>query len=174
MRVAETERLELRHLTADDAGALAAVFCDPEVMHYSDGVQTPAWVPSWAAEMIDACYPAWGFGIWAALERATGVLVGYCGLSRFPGRCEADEAELGFRLARAYWGRGYATEAAAAALDHGVNALRPRRVIAIVDPENLASLQLVQKIGMTFEGEITFAGYTHPDHVYVTEDAASS
>lgn len=55
MRVAETERLELRHLTADDAGALAAVFCDPEVMHYSDGVQTPAWVPSWVAEMIDAC-----------------------------------------------------------------------------------------------------------------------
>lgn len=167
MLVAETERLMLRHFAAADACALEAVFCSPEVMRYGDGVQTPKWIRAWVAEMIDGWYATWGFGMWAIVEQATGDVIGYCGVSRFPSRCGRDEAELGYRLARVHWGRGYATEAAGAVRDHGLYTLRVPRIIAVIDPANGASVRVAVKIGMRFEREITFDGYTHPDHLYV-------
>lgn len=169
MTVAETERLVLRHLTAGDAGAMDAIFCDAEVMRCSDGVQTPEWVRAWIATMIDECYLMWGFGFWAIIEKVSRKAIGCCGLSRFRNRCDSDEAELGFRLARPYWDRGFATEVALAARDHGPNTLRLARIVAIIDPENTASVRVAQKIGMGFEREIMFANHTHPDHLYVVQ-----
>lgn len=166
MHVIETERLALRHLSAADARALEAVFCDPEVMRYSGGLQSPALVWGWVAEMIEVHYPAWGFGIWAVVEKAEGAVIGYCGLERSPGRCGPDEAEIGYRLAHAAWGRGYGSEAAAAVCDHGLGTLGLTRIVAIIDPGNAASLRVALKIGMCYQREVMFEGYTHPDHVY--------
>jgi hypothetical protein len=108
----------------------------------------------------------WGFGMWAVLEKATCDVIGYVGLSRFPNRCGPNEAELGFRLACPYWGRGYATEAAMAARDYALHRLLLPRLIAMIDPDNVASVRVAEKIGMTLESEIMFHGYTHPDHLY--------
>jgi len=166
MLVTKTARLVIRHFAIDDAGAMEAVFCDPEVMRYSeDGVQPPQFVHVWVANTIDY-YPMWGFGMWAVIEKETRDLIGYAGLSRFPNRCGPNEVELGFRLARPYWGRGYATEAATATCDYALHKLRLPRIIAMIDPDNVASVRVAEKIGMTFEREIMFRGYTHPDHVY--------
>ena len=117
MPVAETERLILRCFNAGDAEAMEVVFCCPEVMRYSDGMQSPEWVRAWIAEMIEAKGSGLGLNTWAIVEKSAGEVIGYCGLSRCPERCGADETELGYRLARARWGRGFASEAARAVRD---------------------------------------------------------
>ncbi len=88
---------------------MTRLFGDPEVMKYSDGVKSPQWVDAWIARWIDELYPTWRFGMWPIIEKSTGTTIGYCGLSRFPNRCAKNETEIGFRLARTYWGQGFAT-----------------------------------------------------------------
>ena len=174
MPVAETKRLILRPVRAGDAAGLEAVFCCPEVMRFSEGVKNPAWVRAWIGRMIEERYPTWGFGLWSVVRRADERVIGYCGLMRLAGRCDRDEAELGFRLAKDVWGRGYATEAAAAACNHGLQRLALPRVIAIVDPENRASIRILEKIGMTYERDVMFDGYSHPDRLYATSSRGPS
>jgi RimJ/RimL family protein N-acetyltransferase len=100
-------------------------------------------------------------------------VIGYCGLSRFPGRCAAGDTEIGFRLARPFWGRGFATEAARAVRDHAFDTLALPRLIAIIDPGNLASIRVAEKIGMRYEKDVSFEGYTHPDRLYALERPAA-
>ena len=167
MVITESARLAIRRVMPEDAAAFQGVFCSPEVMRYSDGLRTPAWVRDWISRLTDELYARWGFGPWAVVTRTDDRVIGYCGLTREAGRCGDEEAELGFRLIRASWGRGYASEAAAAACGHGLGDLGLARIVAIIDPGNVASLRVAQKIGMTYEREITFPGYGHPDHLYV-------
>ncbi len=77
---------------------------------------------------------------------------------------------LGYRLARATWGQGYASEAVTATLNYGFNVLGLRRIVATIDPNNVASVRVAQKAGMVYEQNVMYEGYTHPDHVYVLED----
>lgn len=172
MIVAETERLILRRLTMDDLPAMETVGCDPEVMKYSDGVLQPAGVKHLLNDTIRNQYGKHGFGPWAVVVRKDGAVAGYCGLSRELDRCGDDEGELGYRLARAYWGNGYATEAARAAIDAGFAMFGLARVVAIVDPANTASVAVLGKLGMAYEREITFPWYDHPDHVYAAVNPA--
>lgn len=171
MLIAQTPRLTLRHFRPDDAGAMDAVFGDPEVMRFGDGVRPPDWVRAWVASWPDEHYPRWGFGAWAVVDNPTSAVIGYCGLTRFPGRCAPGEAEIGFRIARAHWGRGLATEAARAALDHAFAALRLPRLIALVDPANVKSIRVVEKLGMRYERDAMLPGYDHPDRVYAVDRA---
>jgi len=100
--------------------------------------------------------------------------MGYCGLFYFPDVGGQPETEIGYRLARAYWGRGYATEAARAVRDYAFDTLRLQRLIAMIDPQNGASIRVAEKLGMVYEKEVMFAGYTHPDRVYVIEREAGT
>ena len=167
--ITETPRLILRHFDVADADALQHVFGDPHVMHFGPGVQTPQWVAEWLRTWIDRRYATWGFGMWAVVEKSSGGVIGYCGLTQFNNRCAPDDVELGYRLARAHWGRGYATEAATAARDHAFGALALPRIIAMIDPRNTASLRVAEKLGMRYERDILLEGYTHPDGVYAIE-----
>src|SRR4051794_34046763 len=167
--ITETSRLLLRQLCSNDAEAMAGVFGDAEVMRFGDGVRTSEWVRSWIGDWVNEYYARWGFGAWAVVEKATMRVMGYCGLSRFPGRCAAGETEIGFRLARAYWGRGFATEAALAVHDYAFVTLHIPRLIALIDPENVPSLRVVEKIGLRYEQEIMLPGYDHPDRLYAAE-----
>lgn len=170
MRVLDTERLTVRHLRPDDAEPLAAVFGDRCVMRFGE-VRTRAWIEAMIADSITLRYGTWGFGRWAVDDRATGMLVGVAGLSRYPGRVAPGEVELGYRLVRSAWGRGLATEVAAAILAHGLGALALERIVALIDPANTASVAVARKIGMRREGEVMLEGYDHPDHRYVRERA---
>jgi ribosomal-protein-alanine N-acetyltransferase len=161
--IAETKRLVLREFHPGDGDAMDRVFGDVEVMRYGEGVRTPGWVRAWIARWLDDYYRQWGFGVWAVVEKGEAVVIGYCGLSRFAGRCEADETEIGFRLARSYWGRGFATEAALAVRGHALDALRLPRLIALIDPGNAASVRVAQKMGMRYERDVMLEGYDHPD-----------
>ena len=144
----ETERLRLRRFTPADLEALVALHGDAEVMRYVTGTPT---APEVVARTVlprflrhDPCRPA--LGVWAAEELETGAFVGRFSLKRRPGAGNL-EAELGYRLARAAWGRGYATEGARALLARAF-ALGVRRVVATVYEENLASQRVLEKLGM--------------------------
>jgi ribosomal-protein-alanine N-acetyltransferase len=87
-----------------------------------------------------------GYCQWALIHKADDKLIGYCGFKK-----TKSEPEIGWRLAPDYWGQGLATEAARAALEHGLMTLRFRRVIATAQTANVASARVIEKLGMTLE-----------------------
>jgi hypothetical protein len=169
MIIARTARLTLRRIDAFDADALAGVFCDAEVMRFGDGAQTPAWVADWVATRDAECYTPWGFGPWAVARNTDDAVLGYCGLFLFADLAGRAEVEIGYRLARPYWGQGYATEAAMAARDVALGRLGITRLVALIDPANGASIAVARKLGMRYEREVMMPGYTHADHLYTLE-----
>jgi len=146
----ETERLVLRPLTEDDAEDIYAYAADPEV------ARTTTWSPHTSRD--DACeFIAWAlhrydmglpepFGM---VLRATGQVIGTCGLTP---TWAHQRGEIGYALARRYWGQGLTTEAVRAVLRHGFANLGLNRIEARCLVENLASERVMQKAGMTFEG----------------------
>jgi RimJ/RimL family protein N-acetyltransferase len=166
MIIAQTERLFLRHFHIFDHESMLSIFGDSEVMRFGDGVQTKEWVRHWLMTCLEYYYQEWGFGPYAVVEQTSRDVIGYCGLFFFADINGQPEIELGYRLARAKWGNGYATEAALAVRDFAFQTLCVKRLIAMIDPQNVASIRVAQKIGMQYEGEVMFENYTHPDHVY--------
>jgi RimJ/RimL family protein N-acetyltransferase len=148
----ETDRLLLRRWHADDAAPFAAINADPEVMrHIGGGVPLGRGLSDDLLWRFEREWEERGFGLWAVQERAApGVLLGFCGLTVpmfLPELLPA--VEVGWRLARAAWGRGLATEAARAAVAFGFEEHAMAEILAIVDPENARSLRVAEKLGMT-------------------------
>jgi len=150
-----TDRLELRQFRDTDVDALAAVFAKPDVWRYPygrgrDRSETAVFVTEMARERDER-----GFGCWIAIERETGVVVGYLGLSVPAFLPEVLPAvEVGWRLDPAHWGRGLATEGARAALLKGFTTLGLDEIISIVQVENSASLRVAERLGMRLDREV--------------------
>jgi len=89
-----------------------------------------------------------GFGVWAVSEKEKNALLGRCGLNMI---AETSEVEVDFVIARNCWGRGYAAEAAKAALAYGFEILNLDRIIALAKPENTASRRVIEKVGMRYK-----------------------
>jgi len=97
-----------------------------------------------------------GFCLWKLLPKQGGGLIGFCGLQPLPETepetlLETAEIEVGWWLARAWWGRGLATEAARVALRDGFERVGLQRIVAIAQPANTASIGIMRKLGMRFE-----------------------
>lgn len=109
-------------------------------------------------EEFIASYTKYGFGKWAVILKETGTIIGYCGLAveTLDGR---DVTELGYRLDEPFWRQGLATEAASATLKYSSNDLKISDIIGIVAPENIASVRVLQKIGMRRDRQTTFQGF---------------
>lgn len=168
MTIAETERLLIRQLRRTDGPAMLRVFGDAEVMRFStSGVRDAAWVDAWIERCLGEYQTRTDYGAWAVALRKTNEAIGYCGLTQYGDSDQADERELGYRLARAYWGQGYATEAVIAIRDYAFSVIGLRRLVALVDPNNVASVRIAEKLDMRHEGDVMLEGYTHPDHLYV-------
>jgi [ribosomal protein S5]-alanine N-acetyltransferase len=161
-----TARLLLRHFHILDSVPLYRVFGDAEVMRFGNGVQTREWVLSWLQTCLEWYYRSWGFGPYAVVTKHNQEVIGYCGLFYFPDLDGQPEVEIGYRLARSAWGQGYATEAAIAVRDYAFKTLGIKRLIAMIDPSNIASVRVAKKIGMQYEKDIMLEDYTHPDHIY--------
>jgi RimJ/RimL family protein N-acetyltransferase len=160
-----TKRLFLRHFQIVDGESMYHIFCDEAVMLFSDGVKTREWVHTWLRTWLER-YQTWGFGPYAVVEKHNQDVIGYCGLFSFADINGQAEVEIGYRLAHAVWGQGYATEAAKAVRDYAFSVLGIKRLIAMIDPSNIASICVAKKIGMLYEEEVMLEGYTHPDHIY--------
>lgn len=143
----QTARLRLRRWQPADLESFAALNADPEVMRYFPALRDRA--ESLASmERIEADFDARGFGGWALDLPGTG-FIGFCGLMvpRFAAHFTPC-VEIGWRLARAHWGQGYATEAARAALADGFGRVGLREVVAFTSAANLPSRRVMERAGM--------------------------
>ncbi|MDP6342343.1 MAG: GNAT family N-acetyltransferase [Alphaproteobacteria bacterium] len=143
-----TRRLILRRFVPGDWRDLAAIYGDPEVMAICKlGVRTPA-ETRWELAAILKHWRRHHFGLWAVTDRAGGELLGECGLRH---RDDNGEVELSYGLAAAVWGRGLATEAAVAAMDHGFRETDVAEVMAIAKASNTRSHRVMEKLGMRLD-----------------------
>jgi len=164
----ETERLTLANWEPDDWPAFHAIASHPEVMRYiATGAPWPEQQSRGFVERQMALYVAREFCLWKLTPREGGPLIGFCGLQPLP---ETPEIEIGWWLARAYWGRGLATEAARAALHDGFTRVGLTRIVAIAQPANTASIRIMQKLRMQYEGMREARGI--PIVFYAVEQAA--
>ncbi|MEM9349443.1 MAG: GNAT family N-acetyltransferase [Pseudomonadota bacterium] len=163
----ETERLTLRPWEEDDLPSLNAILSDAQVMEFSEkGPLTRAQQEAWLTENHTPSGPG-GLPFVLAMEAPlAGTCIGYISLSNDPERVAPGKAEIGFRLAREHWGKGYAPEAAAAVITAAKDVPGISACIAIVDPRNTRSLGVIRKIGMTYARDVMFYGYDYPDHAF--------
>jgi len=152
METLETERLRLRPFTLDDVDAYyQRISSDPDVMRYLPGGKPRPRIDSqWVIGYFMRHADLHGFGVWALEDKASGTLIGHAGLEFIPNA--QDEIEIAYTLAKAYWGRGLATEAARASLSYGFEALNLPEIYALAFPENAASQNIMRKLGMHYEG----------------------
>ncbi len=149
MRKLTTERLILASWQTGDAEALAMMNADPEVMrHIGSGVRTYAGALAEAREFL-AKLQVGPLGLWPIREKSTTGFCGWVGLMRLDG---GEEIEIGYRLARAAWGRGIATEAAGRLLRHAFDDLNFDTIVAVTSAENVASQRVLTKLGMQYRG----------------------
>jgi [ribosomal protein S5]-alanine N-acetyltransferase len=151
----ETNRLILREFQRTDLKELAPILADPKVMRFSPtGVNSVEQVQEKIQGFI-TCYKEVGFGKWAVILKESNQLLGYCGIAvdRID---DKDEKELGYRLDSRYWGQGLATEAASAAIKYGFEQLKLPYVLGLVERANLASVRVLEKVGMRHERTTIF------------------
>lgn len=160
-----TERLVLREWLPGDRAPYAALNGDPEVMEHFPSTLTPAQ----SDEMVDRIALRWaelGFGLWATEIRATGEFIGFVGLSQPTFHTHFTPCvEVGWRLAKAAWGHGYAPEAARAALEWGFAHVDPPRgeIVSFTTVGNTKSQRVMQKIGMSHDPADDFDHPLLPD-----------
>ncbi len=164
----ETDRLILRPLNEKDVDAIFVMRSDPEVMRFirepQDRDESANWVElvssRWATEQIGFC---------AMVEKSSGKFVGWCGLWRLK---ETGEIEVGYALAKEFWGKGYATESALKFLDYAFEKLKSEKIVAVARPENAASRRVMEKLGMDFVKADTFYDQTLVQYAITKEDYA--
>ncbi len=155
-----TTRLRLRPFTPADHDAIHAVYSDPEVMrHVGHGAHQTLAETANALRIYGEVLARRGYSFVAVTERETGTLLGDGGLHPLGGK--GPDVELGYTLARGAWGRGYATELGHALVAHAFRVLRAPRVVAQVEPPNLASRHVLEKLGMTEREERIAYGRPH-------------
>jgi RimJ/RimL family protein N-acetyltransferase len=148
---AETPRLVLRRFTLADVDNLVSLDADPDVMRFVTGG-----IPTTRDEIESEILPAFlgyyeqyeGYGFWAAIEKPGGQFLGWFHFRPREG-ASPDEAELGYRLRKSAWGKGYATEGSRALIRKGFTEFGVQRVVAEAMAVNLASRRVMEKAGLT-------------------------
>lgn len=151
----ESERLIFRKWTNDDVGEYAAICADPQVMQYMGG-QTFNRMETWRhiAFMLGH-HELRGYSHWAVEEKSSGKFIGRMGFlnpADYPG------FEIGWTLARASWGQGFASEGARVLLDYAFDELGQEEVISLIHPENEASKNVSRKLGMKYKETVVVKG----------------
>jgi ribosomal-protein-alanine N-acetyltransferase len=160
-----TERLELRWLTTDDAPFMLAMWNDPAFLRNvgDRGIHSLEQARAAIESGPLGLYSQYGYGPFRLRLRDEGADVGICGLFR---RDTLDEPDIGFAILPDYCGRGLGFESGAAVLDHARGALALPSVTAIVSPENQASIGLLEKLGLQYDREIRMPGDDHDVSLY--------
>lgn len=151
--ILETDRLLLRHQVPEDLDDLWALYCDPQITKYIPDAPRSRGEAKEELEWHMHGHPKFpALGLWATIYKETGKFIGRCGL--LPWDIDGqNEVEVAYTISRDYWGQGLGTEAAEAILHYGFQTLNLSRLISLIDPENIASQRVAEKIGMTFEKE---------------------
>lgn len=152
----ETERLILRRFrkTKDDTNAIFALRSDAEMMRFIREPQSRTESRNWL-KLISSRWESERIGFCAVVEKASNRLIGWCGLWQLT---ETGETEVGYAIAREFWGKGYATEAAEKFLEYGFGDLNLEKIVAVAREENSGSRRVMEKLGMKFDGIGEFYG----------------
>ena len=157
--VIETERLILRHFTPEDAADNYRIYTDPENMKFMgrqpDSVEFERY---YIRRHIANYYDRHGFGLWAAVLKENNQLIGRCGLI-YQQVEDTQEVEVSYLIDKHHWGQGLATEAAREAVKLGFERYKFPRIVAIINPENIASVRVAEKIGMKYERDVNFKDF---------------
>lgn len=169
LNVIETERLSLRELSEADAAFILELLNDPGFIRFiaDRGVRTLEGAARYIEERFAESYRQHGFGLWLVEAKDEGVPAGICGLLKrgapVPG------VEVGYAFLPRFRSRGYAFEAASAALRHARDVLNVPRLYAVVNPDNAASIRLLEKLGMRFEHKVRLAGEESEINLFSTD-----
>jgi RimJ/RimL family protein N-acetyltransferase len=155
MHVLETDRLALRRFTLDDAEFIFQLVNDPSWLRFigDKNVHNLDDARRYLREGPLDMYERYGFGMYRAEERDSGMPAGMCGLIK---RDTLPDVDVGYAFLPAFRGKGYAFEAASAVLDHGHRMFGLKRILAIVSPDNASSIRVLEKAGMKFENVMEF------------------
>ena len=148
--ILETSRLTLRQLKQTDFDALAAILQDPQVMYAYEHAFSDGEVRQWLDRQLER-YAQYGFGLWAVLEKASGELIGQCGVTMqdWNGR---QAPEIGYHLRHDKWRQGFAAEAAIACKRYAFSTLGFSEVYSIIRENNLPSQHVALRNGMAVRG----------------------
>lgn len=164
-----TDRLVLRGFDGSDFEPYAAMMADREVTRYLGDGRPLGRIDAWRQlALIVGHWSLRGFGLWAVEERTTGALAGRIGCFEpegWPG------FELGYVLARPFWGHGYATEAGEAALRYARETLGRDRIISLIDPRNAASIRVAERLGAVADGMVDLSGRPARVYAYPRDDS---
>lgn len=144
--VLETERLILRKFALTDAESMWVLNKDSEVLRYTGDVPFSSIQNAHSFLKNYTAYTLTGHGRWAVINKTSNEFIGWCGLKLN----EENLVDIGFRFFRKEWNKGYATEAAKACLTYGFEVLKMKQIIARANTQNLASIRVLEKIGMDY------------------------
>lgn len=153
--ILETARLQLVEFSIKDAADFFQMNNDPQVLRYTGDQPFRNIEDAQAFIQSYDHYQKYGYGRWTIRRKSDNAYLGFCGLKYHP---DTKEVDLGYRLCRKYWGKGYATEAAQACLGYGLEKRKLDRIIGRAVLENKASVSVLAKIGMKFLKEFDFDG----------------
>jgi RimJ/RimL family protein N-acetyltransferase len=164
--IVETERLLLREMAEDDLPILRAILQDDEVMVAYGGAFNDEEVRTWLYRQLER-YETDGFGLWAVILKENGTMIGQCGLTMQAYR-DGRVMEVGYLFLKAYWHRGYATEAAVACKEYAFGALNAEEVYSIIRNTNTPSINVARRNGMFCAGSFVkqYRGFEMPHLVY--------
>jgi [ribosomal protein S5]-alanine N-acetyltransferase len=164
--ILETERLALHELTEDDAPFILELLMSRGFReNIGDRGVSDLQGARGYIERTRAGYGANGFGLWRCEVKATGEAAGLCGLVKRDG---LEHPDVGYAFLERFWGRGYASESAAAALAYGREVAGLKTIVAITTPANLGSIAVLKKIGMQDAGLIRLPGYDRDSSYFTT------
>jgi RimJ/RimL family protein N-acetyltransferase len=157
MKILETSRLSLRKMSVDDAEFMLTLLNDPSWLRFvgDRGVRTLEDARNYILQGAMANYERLGYGFYLVELTEAGIAIGMCGLAK---RDYLEHTDIGFAFLPAYWGQGYAFEAAAATLHYAKEQLHLPRILATTRLDNLSSSKLLEKLGMRLDKIIM-----HPD-----------
>ncbi len=143
----ETERLVLRPFEEKDVDEIYAMRRDADVMRFIREPQNRAESINWI-KLVSSRWQREKIGFCAMLEKGSGAFVGWCGIWQLK---ETGELEVGYAIARQFWGEGFAVEGGRKMLQYAFETLRPEKIAAVAEPENRASRRVMEKLGMQFD-----------------------
>lgn len=167
----ETERLLLREFTLDDAEAFYPLVTDPDITRYTGDGGMVHTLDEARASLRDrpiADYRKHGYGRLACVLKSTGLIIGFAGLKYLD---DLNEVDIGYRFLREHWGKGFATEACRPLMQHGFEILKLKQVIGLVEPDNTASVRVLEKIGLRYVGTLQYRGSLVAKYVSQVSDA---
>lgn len=170
-RVLDTARLTLRRIEDGDADFICVLLNEPSFIRFigDRGVRTPEAARNYIRDGPLASYRRHGFGLWLVQLKPRLIPIGVCGLVKRHG---LEDVDIGFAFLPAFWSRGFASEAAAAALDYARSTLGLSRIVGLVTPQNVASIRVLEKLGLRFEKLIRLPGEDTELRLFASDGAA--